>query len=130
MFNVNAHMYSTKLSSFLSCMLNVSIIHTFLLWSSFYPLYPTSEDVPLDFSLATKALHFSSIPDILILPSDLAQFVKVWKPSIFFMYIYCIYNKHHKDQDIRRLHDPTSSKHEPSNLSSKINSLFILLVLS
>ncbi|KAI3467666.1 hypothetical protein Pfo_024329 [Paulownia fortunei] len=44
---------------------------------SFYPLYPPAEDVPLDFSLAKNALHFSSIPDILILPSDLAHFVKV-----------------------------------------------------
>ncbi|KAL6583125.1 hypothetical protein OROMI_005203 [Orobanche minor] len=44
---------------------------------SFYPLYPPAEDVPLDFSLANKALHFSSIPDILILPSDLAHFVKI-----------------------------------------------------
>ncbi|KAK6160370.1 hypothetical protein DH2020_003751 [Rehmannia glutinosa] len=43
----------------------------------FYPLYPPAEDIPLDFSLANKALHFSSIPDILILPSDLAHFVKV-----------------------------------------------------
>ncbi|XP_011086737.1 DNA polymerase alpha subunit B [Sesamum indicum] len=44
---------------------------------SFYPLYPPAEDVPLDFSLAKEALHISSIPDILILPSDLAHFVKV-----------------------------------------------------
>ncbi|KAL3649861.1 hypothetical protein CASFOL_006264 [Castilleja foliolosa] len=44
---------------------------------SFYPLYPPAEDVPLDFSLANKALQFSSIPDILILPSDLTHFVKV-----------------------------------------------------
>ncbi|KAL8552556.1 hypothetical protein ACS0TY_001301 [Phlomoides rotata] len=44
---------------------------------SFYPLYPPAEEVPLDFSLADKAIHFSSIPDILILPSDLAHFVKV-----------------------------------------------------
>ncbi|KAK4402682.1 DNA polymerase alpha subunit B [Sesamum angolense] len=43
----------------------------------FYPLYPPAEDVPLDFSLAKEALHISSIPDILILPSDLAHFVKV-----------------------------------------------------
>lgn len=48
-----------------------------ILWSSFYPLYPPSEDVPLDFSVASKALQFSSIPDILIIPSDLAHFVKV-----------------------------------------------------
>ncbi|KAL1538983.1 hypothetical protein AAHA92_27662 [Salvia divinorum] len=50
---------------------------SFVLWSSFYPLYPPAEDVPFDFSLASKALHFSSIPDILILPSNLAHFVKV-----------------------------------------------------
>ncbi|GFQ07420.1 DNA polymerase alpha subunit b [Phtheirospermum japonicum] len=43
----------------------------------FYPLYPPAEDVPLDFSLANKALQFSSIPDILVLPSDLTHFVKV-----------------------------------------------------
>ncbi|KAK9108413.1 hypothetical protein Syun_024424 [Stephania yunnanensis] len=34
-------------------------------------------DVPLDLSLAPKALQISSIPDLLILPSDLAPFVKV-----------------------------------------------------
>ncbi|XP_073306796.1 uncharacterized protein [Primulina huaijiensis] len=44
---------------------------------SFYPLYPPAEDVPLDYSLANEALHLSSVPDILILPSDLAHFVKV-----------------------------------------------------
>ncbi|KAL7093886.1 hypothetical protein ACP275_11G067200 [Erythranthe tilingii] len=44
---------------------------------SFYPLYPPAEEVPLDFSLANEALQFSSVPDILILPSDLAHFVKV-----------------------------------------------------
>ncbi|KZV39969.1 DNA polymerase alpha subunit B-like [Dorcoceras hygrometricum] len=44
---------------------------------SFYPLYPPAEDVPLDYSLAHEALHILSVPDILILPSDLAQFVKV-----------------------------------------------------
>ncbi|KAK9117470.1 hypothetical protein Sjap_016417 [Stephania japonica] len=44
---------------------------------SFYPLFPPSEDVPLDLSLAPKALQISSIPDLLILPSDLAPFVKV-----------------------------------------------------
>ncbi|KAL2484471.1 putative microtubule-associated protein futsch [Abeliophyllum distichum] len=43
---------------------------------SFYPLYPPAEEVPLDFSLAREALHISSVPDILILPSDLTQFVK------------------------------------------------------
>ncbi|KAK9120006.1 hypothetical protein Scep_018099 [Stephania cephalantha] len=44
---------------------------------NFYPLFPPSEDVPLDLSLAPKALQISSIPDLLILPSDLAPFVKV-----------------------------------------------------
>ncbi|PIA51345.1 hypothetical protein AQUCO_01100282v1 [Aquilegia coerulea] len=44
---------------------------------SFYPLYPPSEDVPLDLSLAPEALKIPSIPNILILPSDLSPFVKV-----------------------------------------------------
>ncbi|KAG2702654.1 hypothetical protein I3843_06G093400 [Carya illinoinensis] len=44
---------------------------------SFYPLYPPAEGIPLDFSLAPEALHISSIPDILILPSDMKYFVKV-----------------------------------------------------
>lgn len=44
---------------------------------SFYPLYPPAEGIPLDSSLAPEALHLSSIPDILILPSDLAHFVRV-----------------------------------------------------
>ncbi|CAK9155820.1 unnamed protein product [Ilex paraguariensis] len=44
---------------------------------SFYPLYPPAEGTPLDFSLSPEALQISSIPDILILPSDLAQFVRV-----------------------------------------------------
>ncbi|KAF9620472.1 hypothetical protein IFM89_013089 [Coptis chinensis] len=43
----------------------------------FYPLYPPSEDVPLDLSLAPEALQIPSIPDIIILPSDLSPFVKV-----------------------------------------------------
>ncbi|KAG8493090.1 hypothetical protein CXB51_010645 [Gossypium anomalum] len=44
---------------------------------SFYPLYPPAEGVPMDFSLATEALHISSVPDLLILPSDIKYFVKV-----------------------------------------------------
>ncbi|KAI4343365.1 hypothetical protein L6164_010722 [Bauhinia variegata] len=44
---------------------------------SFYPLYPPAESVPLDFSLAPEALELSSIPDILILPSDIKHFIKV-----------------------------------------------------
>ncbi|KAH7857898.1 hypothetical protein Vadar_017717 [Vaccinium darrowii] len=44
---------------------------------SFYPLYPPMEGTPLDFSLAPEALQISHVPDILILSSDLAHFVKV-----------------------------------------------------
>ncbi|KAM6562469.1 hypothetical protein CsatB_022467 [Cannabis sativa] len=44
---------------------------------SFYPLYPPAEGIPLDFSLAPEALEISSIPDILILPSDMKYFAKV-----------------------------------------------------
>lgn len=44
---------------------------------SFYPLYPPAEAIPLDFSLAPEALEMPSIPDILVLPSDLAHFVRV-----------------------------------------------------
>ncbi|KAF7123078.1 hypothetical protein RHSIM_Rhsim12G0105700 [Rhododendron simsii] len=43
----------------------------------FYPLYPPMEGTPLDFSLAPEALQISCVPDILILSSDLAHFVKV-----------------------------------------------------
>ncbi|CAN1313480.1 DNA polymerase alpha subunit B [Linum perenne] len=44
---------------------------------SFYPLYPPAEDVPVDFSLAPRALRIESVPDILILPSDMKYFIKV-----------------------------------------------------
>ncbi|CAL4911022.1 unnamed protein product [Urochloa decumbens] len=44
---------------------------------SYYPLYPPAAGVPLDFSLAKEALEISSVPDVLLLPSDLAPFVKV-----------------------------------------------------
>nr|XP_043607408.1 DNA polymerase alpha subunit B [Erigeron canadensis] len=44
---------------------------------SFYPLYPPAEDTPLDLSLSPETLQMSLIPDILIVPSDLTQFVKV-----------------------------------------------------
>ncbi|GAB4840572.1 hypothetical protein Ancab_021342 [Ancistrocladus abbreviatus] len=44
---------------------------------SFYPLYPPTEGVPLDFSIAPEALSIPSIPHILILPSDLSPFIKV-----------------------------------------------------
>ncbi|KAG8051016.1 hypothetical protein GUJ93_ZPchr0009g2163 [Zizania palustris] len=44
---------------------------------SYYPLYPPAAGVPLDFSLANGALEISLAPDVLLLPSDLAPFVKV-----------------------------------------------------
>ncbi|KAK8691555.1 hypothetical protein V6N13_075061 [Hibiscus sabdariffa] len=44
---------------------------------SFYPLYPPAEGVPMDFSLAPEALGISSVPELLILPSDIKYFVKV-----------------------------------------------------
>ncbi|KAJ8615681.1 hypothetical protein MRB53_035053 [Persea americana] len=44
---------------------------------SFYPLYPPALGVPLDLSLASETLQIASIPNVLILPSDLAPFVKV-----------------------------------------------------
>ncbi|KAG4202013.1 hypothetical protein ERO13_A05G311350v2 [Gossypium hirsutum] len=44
---------------------------------SFYPLYPPAEGVPMDFSLASEVLHISSVPHLLILPSDIKYFVKV-----------------------------------------------------
>uniref|UniRef100_A0A0D9XY55 DNA polymerase alpha subunit B n=1 Tax=Leersia perrieri TaxID=77586 RepID=A0A0D9XY55_9ORYZ len=44
---------------------------------SYYPLYPPAAGVPLDFSLASGALEISSAPDVLLLSSDLAPFVKV-----------------------------------------------------
>ncbi|CAH2065943.1 unnamed protein product [Thlaspi arvense] len=40
---------------------------------SFYPLYPPPESLPYDSSLAPKALQISSIPDILLLPSDMRK---------------------------------------------------------
>ena len=48
-----------------------------LLVYSYYPLYPPSADTPIDLSLAPEALEIPSVPDVLILPSDLAPFVKV-----------------------------------------------------
>ena len=53
-----------------------------LFFNSFYPLYPPSESVPLDFSIAPEALNISSIPHMLILPSDLAPFAKVMTNEI------------------------------------------------
>ncbi|KAJ4795175.1 DNA polymerase alpha subunit B [Rhynchospora pubera] len=56
----------------------IGILATHLLkQQSFYPLYPPAIGVPLDFSLAPEALKIPSFPDVLLLPSDLAPFIKV-----------------------------------------------------
>ncbi|XP_020107295.1 DNA polymerase alpha subunit B [Ananas comosus] len=44
---------------------------------SYYPLYPPAVGVPLDFSLAPEALEILPSPDVLLLPSDLAPFIKL-----------------------------------------------------
>jgi DNA polymerase alpha subunit B len=44
---------------------------------SFYPLFPAASGLPLDLSATPEALHMLSLPNIIILPSDLAPFVKV-----------------------------------------------------
>ncbi|GKD37266.1 DNA polymerase alpha subunit B, partial [Tanacetum coccineum] len=59
----------------ITCITNPGIISANK--NSFYPLYPPAEDTPLDLSLAPEALQMSTVPDILIVPSDLTQFVKV-----------------------------------------------------
>ncbi|GKD15499.1 DNA polymerase alpha subunit B [Tanacetum coccineum] len=59
----------------ITCITNPGIISANK--NSFYPLYPPAEDTPLDLSLAPEALQMSVVPDILIVPSDLTQFVKV-----------------------------------------------------
>ncbi|CAN4090508.1 unnamed protein product [Withania somnifera] len=54
-----------------------TLVNHILNQRSFYPLYPPAEGVPIDFSLAPEALQMSTTLDILILPSDLAHFVRV-----------------------------------------------------
>lgn len=60
---------------------------SFRLVYSFYPLFPPALATPLDLSLAPSALELATLPDVLILPSDLAPFVKVsfgcvlWLPT-------------------------------------------------
>lgn len=44
--------------------------------NSFYPLQPASEDVNMDYSLYERHATFSQKPQILILPSELKQFIK------------------------------------------------------
>jgi hypothetical protein len=80
----NAHIKATKVTPFIYAVvsLGMNYICSFrVLMSgtscSYYPLYPPASGVPLDFSLANEALEISSTPDVLLLPSDLAPFVKV-----------------------------------------------------
>lgn len=44
--------------------------------NSFYPLHPASEDVNLDYSLYERHATLAQKPQILILPSELKQFIK------------------------------------------------------
>jgi hypothetical protein len=44
---------------------------------SFYPLFPAVQGVSLDLSLAPGSLDLPCTPDLLLLPSNLAPFVKV-----------------------------------------------------
>ncbi|KAH8964673.1 hypothetical protein BDL97_04G079200 [Sphagnum fallax] len=44
---------------------------------SFYPLFPAAQGVSLDLSLAPGSLDLPCTPDLLLLPSNLAPFVKV-----------------------------------------------------
>ncbi|PKA50073.1 hypothetical protein AXF42_Ash021104 [Apostasia shenzhenica] len=53
---------------------------------SYYPLYPPSVSVPLDLSLAPEALDIPTTPDLLLLPSDLAPFVKASDSNPFPFY--------------------------------------------
>lgn len=47
---------------------------------SFYPLYPAHPSTPLD-TTSDHALRLSSLPDLMLLPSDLAPFAKVVSPE-------------------------------------------------
>ena len=48
------------------------------LFSSYYPLQPPSEDVNIDYTHFEQYSTMQVSPDVLILPSDLRFFVKVW----------------------------------------------------
>jgi len=50
-------------------------IHLF--YCSFYPLYPPAEDVNVDYECFEVHGRMPVTPHILIVPSDLKQFVKV-----------------------------------------------------
>lgn len=45
--------------------------------SSFYPVHPPDDDLPLDYPLWSQYAQFSVTPHCLILPSKLRQFTKV-----------------------------------------------------
>ena len=49
---------------------------------NFYPLYPNSEDLNLDYPHFIKHCFFEQKPDILILPSNLRYFVKSVEDSV------------------------------------------------
>ena len=43
---------------------------------SFYPLHPSSEEVNIDYEQSERYSAIAMVPNLLILPSDLAQFVR------------------------------------------------------
>ncbi|XP_061164256.1 DNA polymerase alpha subunit B-like [Saccostrea echinata] len=43
---------------------------------SFYPLYPSPEDINVDYEVFDHYAHMPTTPHVLILPSDLKQFIK------------------------------------------------------
>lgn len=79
------HILSQRRQAAVTCLILVGLNNKYfvtylcftLFSNSFYPLYPPAETIPLDFSIAPEALEIPAIPDILIIPSDLAYFVKV-----------------------------------------------------
>ena len=59
-----------------------NILTTELCSTSYYPLHPPAEDVNIDYEQFEKYALLPYNPDILILPSDLRYFAKVYFSSI------------------------------------------------
>ncbi|KAJ8308548.1 hypothetical protein KUTeg_013422 [Tegillarca granosa] len=52
----------------------------------YYPLYPPSEDVNVDYESFEKYGHMPVTPHVLIVPSDLKHFIKVSHVSCIALY--------------------------------------------
>ena len=61
----------------ISCLLQVTVNCIKLFLFSYYPLYPPADDVSVDYELFESGAKMSVTPHVLIIPSDLKQFVKV-----------------------------------------------------